>query len=113
MTSHLEESIIIGTLAISGSEAIRFKKRTIAAFESNIASSMLISIICAPFSTCCLATFKASSNRLFKMSRANTLEPVTLVRSPILTNRMCDSRLKASKPESLKGGKLLVLVIAI
>ena len=50
-----------GTRAMSGSEAIRFRKRVIAAFESSIASSMLTSIICAPFSTCWRATASASS----------------------------------------------------
>ena len=52
---------MIGTLAMSGSAAIRFKKRTIAAFDSNMPSSMLMSMIWAPFSTCCLATSKAAS----------------------------------------------------
>jgi len=52
MTDHLEESIITGTRAMSGSEAIRFRKRTMAACESSMPSSMLTSIICAPLSTC-------------------------------------------------------------
>ncbi|MGF6983366.1 hypothetical protein QFZ99_002843 [Paraburkholderia atlantica] len=53
---------MIGTRAMSGSDAIRFMKRTIAAFESSIASSMLMSMTCAPFSTCWRATANASSN---------------------------------------------------
>jgi hypothetical protein len=52
MTVHLEESTITGTRAMSGSEAIRLRKRTIAASESSIASSMLTSMICAPLATC-------------------------------------------------------------
>ncbi|MNY21655.1 hypothetical protein D3C86_1552170 [compost metagenome] len=60
-TSHLEESIITGTRAMSGSPAMRFKKRTMAASASSIPSSMLMSMIWAPLSTCCLATSRASS----------------------------------------------------
>ena len=44
ITSHLDESIMIGTRAISGSEAIRLRKRTIAALLSSMASSMLMSM---------------------------------------------------------------------
>jgi hypothetical protein len=61
MTSHFDESIMIGTREMSGSEAIRLRKRTIAACESSIASSMLMSMTCAPFSTCWRATASASS----------------------------------------------------
>lgn len=42
---------IIGSFAISGSEAIRFKNLVIAASESSIPSSMFTSITCAPPST--------------------------------------------------------------
>ena len=45
-----------GTREMSGSAATRFRNVLIAAFESSIASSMLTSIICAPFSTCWRAT---------------------------------------------------------
>ena len=61
MTLHLELSIMMGTRAMSGSLAIRFKNRTMAAWLSSMASSMLMSMICAPFSTCCLATASACS----------------------------------------------------
>ena len=37
MTVHLDESIISGTREISGSAAIRFRKRTMAASESSMA----------------------------------------------------------------------------
>ena len=40
-----------GTRAMSGSDAARFRNRTIAACESSMPSSMLTSIICAPFAT--------------------------------------------------------------
>ena len=91
---------MIGTRAISGSVATRFKKRTIAAFESSIASSMLTSITCAPFSTCWRATASASSNWLFKIMRAKALEPVTLVRSPTLTKSDAASMVVGSSPDS-------------
>ena len=47
-------------------------------------SSMLMSITCAPFSTCSLAIESAASNSPFRISRANFLEPATFVLSPIL-----------------------------
>ena len=56
ITLHLDESIMIGTREMSGSLAIRFRKRTMAAWLSSMASSMLMSMICAPFSTCWRAT---------------------------------------------------------
>ena len=61
ITSHLEESIMIGTREMSGSEAIRLRKVTMAAFESSMPSSMLMSITWAPASTCCWATSRASA----------------------------------------------------
>ncbi len=61
ITDHLEESIITGTREMSGSAATRLRKVTMAACESSIASSMLMSIICAPFSTCWRATDSASA----------------------------------------------------
>ena len=61
ITLHLLLSIMIGTRAISGSPAISFRKRSIAAALSSMASSMLMSITWAPFSTCWRATLSASS----------------------------------------------------
>jgi len=57
----LEESTITGTRAMSGSAAIRLRKRVIAASESIRPSSMLTSMICAPLATCWRATSTASS----------------------------------------------------
>ena len=85
ITLHLLESIITGTREMSGSLAIRFRKRTMAAWLSSMASSMLMSMIWAPFSTCWRATLRAFSNSPLRIMRAKTLEPVTLVRSPMLT----------------------------
>ncbi len=98
--SHLLESTIIGTLEISGSEAIKFIKRIIAALPSSIPSSILISTTCAPSSTCVRQTSSASSYSSFKISRLNLAEPVILARSPTFTNKDFSPILKASKPES-------------
>jgi hypothetical protein len=77
-----------GTRAMSGSAATRFRKRTIAAWLSSMPSSMLTSMICAPFSTC----WRATGQRLLELAGQdqprNAFEPVTLVRSPMLTNRI-------------------------
>jgi hypothetical protein len=59
ITSHLEESTMIGTREMSGSEASRRRKVPIAAGESSMPSSMLMSRIWAPFSTCSRATSSA------------------------------------------------------
>ena len=60
MTDHLDESIMIGTRAMSGSTATSLRKVSIAASESNIASSMLTSMTWAPLITCWLATSSAA-----------------------------------------------------
>ena len=102
MISHLLESIIIGTREISGSEAIKFKKVRIASTPSSMPSSILTSITCAPFSTCCRATDNASSNLFSLTSRANLAEPVTFVRSPTLMKSPPSCRLKGSRPDNFK-----------
>ncbi len=61
MTSHLEESTITGTRLMSGSPAISLVKRSMAATPSIIPSSMLMSMIWAPASTCWPATARAAS----------------------------------------------------
>src|SRR4051812_13719418 len=104
MTSHLELSTMIGMRAMSGSLAIRFRKRTMAALLSSMASSMLMSITCAPFSTCWRATASASSNCPFRIIRAKALEPVTLVRSPMLTKSVPAPICTGSRPDSFMGG---------
>ena len=58
-TSHFEESIMTGTRQMSGSVATRRVKRSIAATPSIMPSSMLMSITCAPASTCWRATSSA------------------------------------------------------
>ncbi len=51
ITSQRDESIMIGTRAISGSAAIRCKNVVMAAGESSMPSSMLTSIRLAPLRT--------------------------------------------------------------
>ena len=60
ITVHLLESTITGTREISGSDATRFRKVTIAFSASSNPSSMLMSMIWAPLSTCWRATTSAS-----------------------------------------------------
>ena len=61
MTVHFELSIITGTREISGSDAIRLRNVVIAFSESSRPSSMLMSMICAPFSTCSRAIDSAAA----------------------------------------------------
>ena len=75
-----------------------------AALLSSMASSMLTSITWAPFSTCWRATASACSNSPARIMRAKALEPVTLVRSPMLTNRLPGAMDTGSRPDSFIGG---------
>ncbi len=98
MMLHFDESIMIGTREMSGSEAIRFRKVTMASSPSSRPSSMLTSIICAPLSTCCRATIRALSYSPFRIIFLNSAEPVTLVRSPTLTNSESAAMFIGSRP---------------
>ncbi len=60
MTLHLEESIMIGTREMSGSEAIMLRNVVIAFSLSRRPSSMFTSMIWAPLSTCWRATESAA-----------------------------------------------------
>ncbi len=104
ITLHLLLSIMTGTRAISGSPATSLRKRSIAAALSSIASSMLTSMICAPFSTCWRATASASSKRPSRIIFANARLPVTLVRSPMLTKRWPSAMVTGSRPDRRIGG---------
>ena len=101
MTDHLELSIMIGTLARSGSDAMRFRKRVIEPSESSSAASKLMSMTLAPFSTCCRAIERASSKSSSRISRRKRGEPVTLVLSPTITRgAFSPSILNGSRPLS-------------
>ena len=71
-----------------------------ACWESSIPSSMLTSIIWAPFSTCCRATSSAASYSPARTSLANLRDPVTLVRSPTFTNSVSGPTVSGSRPLS-------------
>ena len=99
ITLHFELSIITGTGAMSGSAAMRFRKRTMAASESSIPSSMLTSMTWAPLVTCWRATATASSKSPPRISFENRGEPVTLVRSPMFTKFVSGRSVSASQPD--------------
>ena len=101
ITLNLELSIIMGTLEISGSEPTKFKNLFMQASPSKRASSKLMSIILAPFSTCCLATLRAVSKSSSFISLANLGDPVTLVRSPTMIKGEFSPMLRASSPLNL------------
>ena len=98
MTSHFELSTITGTRAISDSPAMSLRNFSIAALESSIPSSILTSMICAPPSTCWRATLTAFSKSPARTSLAKTGEPVTLVRSPMLTKLDSGRTVRLSRP---------------
>ena len=100
MTSKLLESIITGTRAMSGSVMARSRNRCMAKTPSVMPSSMLTSMICAPFSTCWRATSRAAVKSPALISRRNRAEPVMLVRSPTFTNSESASISSGSKPDS-------------
>ena len=104
MTLHLDESIIIGTLQISGSDAIKRKKVAMVFSASNMASSILTSTICAPLATCSRAISSAWPYSPSRINRANFADPATLVRSPTLTKPVTSFNFKGSKPLSADWG---------
>ena len=61
ITDHFDESNMIGTREMSGSDAMRLRKVRMASSEFNMPSSMLMSIMFAPFSTCWRATSSAAA----------------------------------------------------
>ena len=115
ITSHLLESIMIGTREMSGSVAIRLRKCCMASTPSSMPSSMLMSLICAPLSTCCRATSNASVYWFSRIKRANLAEPVTLVRSPTLIKSESFLSFKGSSPakvnSALKGAVISVVCV--
>ena len=95
---------MIGIRAISGSLAIKFKKRVIVASESIIPSSILTSSMLAPPWTCCRATANAPSKSSLKINFENFGEPVMLVRSPITAKPNSGVMFSGSSPESCNVG---------
>ena len=91
-----------GTFATSGSTLSMLRKRVIAATPSIIPSSMQMSMMLAPFSTCCSAIATASLYLSSLMSFANFGEPATFVRSPII-RKLPTCCVNASEPERRSG----------
>ena len=84
MISHFEESTVMGTLVMSGSDWTRRRNLVIISTPSIRPSSKQMSMTGAPFSTCWRATARASSRRPSLIILRKTGEPATLVRSPIM-----------------------------
>ena len=97
-TSHFDESIMIGTFAISGSVAIRLRKVVMAATPSIRSASMFTSTRLAPFSTWSRAMSTPAWKSPDSISRANRFDPVMFVRSPTITKPVSGVILNGSKP---------------
>ena len=103
MVFQSDESIIIGTRAISGSAPTRFKNFAMHFGESNIPSSKFTSIMFAPFSTWLRATDSASENLPSFIILRNAGDPITFVLSPTKINGAFSSGdSKASSPDKTK-----------
>ena len=88
-----------GSRAISGSAAMTFRNVVIAASESSIPSSMLMSRMFAPPRTCSRAIAAASTYCWFEIMLAKRFDPVTLVRSPITMSVESGRMVSVSSPE--------------
>mmetsp|Transcript_14508 Transcript_14508/g.57870 ORF Transcript_14508/g.57870 Transcript_14508/m.57870 type:complete len:223 (-) Transcript_14508:637-1305(-) len=110
--SNLDESIMNGTLATSGSVTAILTNFCIAESPSSMPSSTLMSTTWAPASTWSFAMSIASANLPSMTSRLNLREPAMLQRSPTLTKGspqlLCvPSTTKSSRPESHMRGAFL------
>jgi hypothetical protein len=103
MTAKFELSIMMGSRAISGSLATRFRNAVMAATESSMASSMLTSSTLAPPRTCSRATASAAAKSPALIKLANFLEPETLVRSPMRMKFDSGRTVSTSSPAKRKG----------
>ncbi len=100
-TDHRELSIITGMRATSGSVAIRLRNVVIARSLSSRSASMLTSSRFAPPRTCSSATSTAAWWLSPSTRRRNFADPVTLVRSPIMTNPVSGPIANGSSPLNL------------
>ncbi len=89
---------MIGIRATSGSVAIRLRNVVIACSLSSRSASMLTSSRLAPPRTCSSATSTAAWWSSASISRRNRAEPVTLVRSPIITKPVSGPIANGSRP---------------
>ena len=97
---------MIGRRAISGSVAIRLRNVVIARSESSRSASMFTSRMFAPPCTCSSATSTAPWRSPASISRRNLAEPVTFVRSPIITKPVSGPISNGSSPEKRGAGRL-------
>ena len=98
MTAKFELSIMMGTRTISGSAATWLRNTDMASTESSMPSSMLMSMMFAPPSTCSRAMATASSYSPSRISRANLRDPATLVRSPTMMKFVSGRITSRSRP---------------
>mmetsp|Transcript_20816 Transcript_20816/g.52845 ORF Transcript_20816/g.52845 Transcript_20816/m.52845 type:complete len:224 (-) Transcript_20816:252-923(-) len=96
---NLEESIMSGSLEMSGSGMSMLRNFFIAYSPSSRPSSMLTSITCAPDSACARAISSALSYSPLRMSFLYLIEPAMLHRSPTLTKPRFLSMVIGSRPE--------------
>ena len=97
-TEKRELSTMIGSRAASGSVARRLRNVRIAASPSSRSASMFTSSAFAPFRTCSRATATAASRSPASTSERKRAEPVTFVRSPIITNPVSGPISNGSSP---------------
>mmetsp|Transcript_5087 Transcript_5087/g.6188 ORF Transcript_5087/g.6188 Transcript_5087/m.6188 type:complete len:206 (+) Transcript_5087:1351-1968(+) len=103
--SNFDESIMKGTFETSGSVTAILMNFSIAGTPSIIPSSTLMSITCAPSSTCCFAMSIASPYFPSTMSLLNLREPAMLHLSPTFrkgkpTSLWTSSTIRSVSPES-------------
>ena len=98
MTEKRELSTMIGSRATSGSVAIRLRKVVIARSLSSRSASMLTSRRFAPPRTCSSATSTAPWRSPASIVRRKRAEPVTFVRSPIITKPVSGPSSNGSRP---------------
>ena len=91
---------MMGSFAMSGSLIRMFMNRFIVAAPSIMASSMQMSITCAPPSTWSRATSSAAEKLPSRISLANFIDPATFVRSPILMKFVSGRITSGSRPAS-------------
>ncbi len=96
---------MIGSRAISGSVATRLRNVVIACSPSSRSASMFTSMRFAPPRTCSSATSRACWKSPPSISRRKRAEPVTFVRSPIITKFVSSVIVNGSRPlKRVRGG---------
>ncbi len=97
-TDHFELSTTMGRTATSGSVASRFRNVVIACSDSSRSASMFTSSRFAPPRTWSSATSTAPWKSPASIRRRKRAEPVTFVRSPIITKFASSKIRNGSRP---------------